>query len=119
MIYLNIDDNETNIPLIYADSFFKRFKGLMFKKDIKEGLFFSGNSVHMFFMKEPIDILILNKKSKIIGLYENAKPWRFAKIKTKGKIIIELPQGSIQKHNITENSNIYFKVDKKKKKTSK
>ena len=73
----------------------KRFFGLMGKKNIKTGLLFPKcNSVHTFFMKEDIDIIMIDKDKKIVLIKENV---------TKNKIIykkeayhtIELPKNTI------------------------
>lgn len=113
MIYLQVEKNGLKFPVEDSDTFFKKFKGLMFKKNIKTGIFFTENSVHMLFMREPIDILMLDSKSRVIKLYPYAKPWTFFKIVPKCKIIVELPKGSIEKGLITENSTVYFRIDKK------
>ena len=61
-----------------ADNFFIRFIGLMFKKDIKEGLFFQKcNSIHTFFMKESIDIIMTDKDYKVVFFFKKV----FLKIK--------------------------------------
>lgn len=114
MIYLQVERNGMQFPLKDANNFFAKFKGLMFKKNIDTGIFFKECSVHMFFMKTEIDIIMLDKKSNVLKLYPNAKPWRFIKINPKCKIIIELPAGSIEKGKIDLNSNLFFRIDKKK-----
>lgn len=104
--------NGKTIEIDFAKSFFSRLKGLMFKKNITKGIFFKENSVHMLFMFEPIDIIMLDKKDNIIKLYPYAKPWLFARIIPKCKIIIELPKGSIEKMGITKDSELLFKINK-------
>ena len=86
-----------------ADSFFKRFKGLMFRKDpIKdEGLWIVPcNAVHMFFMKFPIDIVLLNKQNEVVALHHDLKPWRMTKPVKAAYSTLELPAGSIEKLGI-------------------
>ena len=82
-----------------ADNFFIRFIGLMLKKDIKEGLFFPKcNSIHTFFMKESIDIIMTDKDYKVVFFQ---KGFRKNKIvyKKEAYHTIELPSNSI--NNLT------------------
>lgn len=113
MIYLQVEKNGEKFEIQDANTFFKKFRGFMFKKNISNGIFFKENSVHMLFMREPIDIIMLNNKSKIIKLYPAASPWTFFRIIPKCKLIIELPKGSIEKGKIEKDSNLYFRIDKK------
>ena len=94
--------NNQTIYLDKANTFSKRFFGLMGKRNIKKGLFFSKcNSIHTFFMKEEIDIIMIDKDKKIVYIKENV---------TKNKIIykkeayhtIELPKNSINNLKIGE-----------------
>jgi uncharacterized membrane protein (UPF0127 family) len=62
-----------------ADTFFKRFIGLMFRKDIspEEAVVFpNASAIHTFFMRFPIDIVFADKNRKIIKICENVRPWR-------------------------------------------
>lgn len=86
-----------------ADSFFKRFKGLMFRKEaiIEEGLWIIPcNSVHMFFMKFPIDVVLLSKQNRVLRVYPNLKPWRVTMPIKGAYSTLELPLGSIDKLGI-------------------
>lgn len=85
-----------------ANSFKKRFWGLIGKKEIKKGLFFPNTgSIHTFFMKENIDIIMLDKKMKII-LIKKAFPKNKILINLKAKYTIELPQNSIKEIMIND-----------------
>jgi len=99
-MYLLID-NKKIIELDIAKNFYLKFKGLMGKKNISRGLYFPNcNSIHMFFMKESIDVLYLNNKGIIISMDKGLKPWSVGKIRFAGKSLIELPYGTIDKYNI-------------------
>lgn len=57
-------------------SFVSRFWGLMGKKNIQEILCFPRcNSIHTFFMREAIDVIMTDKKGHILYAYKNLKPW--------------------------------------------
>ena len=70
----------TNIE--YATTFWTRFKGLMLRKKedfpIENALFFNDcNSIHMCFMKFPIDVIYLDKEFNVVKVVKNIKPWKF------------------------------------------
>ena len=57
-----------------CDNFFNRLIGLMFRKNINYGLCFKRcNSIHTFFMKENIDVVMTDKNNKVIYLKKNLK----------------------------------------------
>ena len=66
--------NNSNIKVIIANNFFKRLKGFMFKKNIDYCICFPKcNSVHTFFMKENIDIIMTDKDNNILKIVKSAK----------------------------------------------
>ncbi|QCJ44029.1 DUF192 domain-containing protein [Bacillus sp. S3] len=96
-----------------ADSFFKRLKGLMFLKNpiMNEGLLIVPcNSVHMFFMKFPIDVVLLNERNEVIKVYPNLKPWRMTKPLKAAHSILELPAGSINNLGIIVGNIIHVQL---------
>lgn len=93
---------EGNILIPYqikmADSFFKRLKGLMYRKEPleDEGLWIMPcNAVHMFFMKFPIDIVLLNEQNEVVEMHHSLKPWRMTKPQKAAYSTLELPAGAI------------------------
>jgi uncharacterized protein len=106
-----------NIPfrISMADSFFTRFKGLMFRKEAiqNEGLWIVPcNVVHMFFMKFPIDIVLLNEQTEVVKVYESLKPWKMTKPVKAAYSTLELPAGSIEKLGISIGNKIQCSVSK-------
>ncbi len=96
MISNNIED--TNINLIYADDFYKRFKGLMLKKDFDDGLLFTNlkdSCIHTFFMRFEIDIYFLDE-NRIIFEKVSLKPWKFYKPKKQAKYILETKKNKLK-----------------------
>ncbi|MFP5112710.1 DUF192 domain-containing protein [Bacillaceae bacterium C204] len=82
-----------------ADSFFKRLKGLMFRKDqlVEEGLWIIPcNSIHMCFMNFEIDAVFLNKEGRIVKMVEGLRPWRFINPIKNAYSVIELPAGTVK-----------------------
>ncbi len=79
-----------------ADTFFKRFKGLMGRKSIddKAGMLFYGcSSIHSFFMRFTIDVVYLSKDFTVVGV-ETIAPWRIGRIFKGARNVLELAQGA-------------------------
>ena len=95
-----INNQEFNVDV--ANSFKKRFLGLMGKRNIKTGIFFpKTGSIHTFFMKEAIDVIMIDKKNKVIYFKKNLKKNRIL-IKKKAYHTIELPSNSLNNININD-----------------
>lgn len=95
-----INNDKFNIEL--ANTFRKRLFGLMGKKNIKTGLFFpKTGSIHTFFMKEDIDVIMIDKENKVVYFKKNLKKNRIL-IKKKAHHTIELPHNSLNKININD-----------------
>ena len=83
--------NDKRIKIITFNTFFKKGKGLMFRKTpIKDIYMFKKcSSIHTFFMFQNIDVCILDKDYKIIYLKENMKKNRI--LVKKGYYTLEMP----------------------------
>lgn len=85
------------IKIKYADNYFKRLIGLMFKKDIDYGLLFIlkyGSSVHTSFMRFTIDVYFLDE-NKIIIDKTTLKPWKYYKSAKNAKFILETKENKL------------------------
>jgi uncharacterized membrane protein (UPF0127 family) len=76
--------HSTDIHLTLCNTFFLKFKGLMFQKEIipSEGLVFDefkdtkiNTAIHMLFMRFPIGVLWVNSDHVIVSKVL-AKPWK-------------------------------------------
>lgn len=93
-----------NIDIIDCNTFFSRLIGFMFKKNITNALLFNNcNSIHTFFMKENIDVIMCDKDNTIIYYYNNLKKNKIILPKKKVYKTIELP---INYFNIKINTKI-------------
>jgi uncharacterized membrane protein (UPF0127 family) len=75
-----------------------RMKGLLGRRDLPPGealIITHCQSIHMFFMKFPIDVIFCDSRNKVIGLCESLKPFCLSPIFFKASYAIELPIGSI------------------------
>lgn len=94
-----------------GESFSQRFLGLMGRgsMDPEEGLFLATSSIHMMFMRFPIDALFVDKPDdsgarRVVGVRENLPPWRGIVMPVPGaKAVIELPAGTLERHGVTTN----------------
>lgn len=89
---------DKEIYLKECKSFFSRFMGFMGKKNINISLMFNKcNSIHTFFMKENIDVIMCDNNNKILFYYKDLQ---------KNKII--LPKKNVKK--VFETPRLYFNI---------
>ena len=84
--------------IIIADTFFKRFKGLMGKKEFDDVMLFTNlkdSSIHTMFMRFEIDVYFIDKK-KVVFDKATLKPWRFYKPKKSAKYILETKKNKLK-----------------------
>lgn len=93
-----------------ADNFLIRLIGLLKNKNSKNSNLYipSCNSIHTFFMKFSIDVIMTDSKGKIVFLKENVKPFQIISC-PKAKDTIELEIGSIKKFKIKKGDMIKLK----------
>lgn len=98
MILNKTTDELINIKITYADNFFKRFKGLMGRKDIDFAILFynlKDSSIHTHFMRFDIDAYFLDK-NKIVFEKATLKPWKFYKPTKQATYILETKKDSLK-----------------------
>ena len=99
------DNKEINI--IECTSFFTRLKGFMFSKNINHALLFNKcNSIHTFFMKSNIDVIMCDKSNNILYFYNNLTKNKVILPKKNVYKVIELP---VNYFNIKTNERIIIK----------
>jgi uncharacterized membrane protein (UPF0127 family) len=82
-----------------AVNFLARGRGLMMSPPLPEGgglVLDPCGSIHMFFMRYPLDILFLNKEGDVVFMYKGIKPWRVGRIVRGAAMAVELPEGAIE-----------------------
>lgn len=94
------------LNLTYMNTPFKRLKGLMFKKNIKQNLIFKTNSIHTIFCLENIDVIMIDKQKNIKYIYPNLKPYRIILPKKQVHYTIEMPQSTIKQLKINKNTKL-------------
>ena len=89
---MNLEYNDKSICLINCKSFISRLIGFMFKKNIDYALLFNNcNSIHTFFMKSNIDVIMCNKNNEILYYYNNLEKNKIIWPKKNVFKVIELP----------------------------
>lgn len=71
--------------------------GLIGREEPEAIIFKTRFGIHTFFLKFPIDILVLDKNNNIASLKEGLKPWMVFFWNIKYDTLVELPAGSIKK----------------------
>lgn len=81
-----------------AQSIIDKIFGLLRKSNPRSLLFKTRFGIHTFFLKEPIDVLVLNK-NWLVAKTATVKPNRILIYNPTHEIVIELPNQSILKSN--------------------
>ena len=89
--------NNKEIDIEICKSFIKKTKGLMGKKNIKSGiLLVKCNSIHTFFMKDKIDVIMTDKNYKILHIYTSLPKNKIIFPKKNVYYIFELPKNTVK-----------------------
>jgi len=76
-----------------------RGRGLMMAPPLPQGgglVIEPCNSIHMFFMRYPLDIVFLGKEGNVVFMYKGIKPWRVGRVVRGARLAVELPEGAIE-----------------------
>jgi uncharacterized protein len=85
-------------------SSFRRMRGLLGRSGLERGggmLIDSAPSVHMFFMRFPIDVVFLDRDRKVVGVRHDLRPWRVAGAR-RAVAALELPAGAAAATGVRE-----------------
>ena len=89
---------------VVADSAWTRTKGLLGRESLGEDegiLLRPGGSIHMFFMRFPIDAVFLDRDLRVLRIAADLEPWRMAS-KRGAKSVLELPAGRCSRVGVAE-----------------
>jgi len=89
-----------------ADTIASRGKGLVGRESLAadQGLWIMASrlwfvpcpTIHMFFMKFPIDVLFLDSALRVVRVIENLRPWRVSPWVPSARSVLELKGGVLQ-----------------------
>lgn len=99
----------------FANSLLSQTKGLMFRKSISDDyalVFVLAKprmiTIHMLFVRFPIDVLFLDEIKRIVKT-AHLRPWTgLTSSSEKIKYMIEMPEGSIPKHELVVGEHLIF-----------
>jgi len=83
-----------------ADTFFSRMRGLLGRRTFSAGeamVITRCNSIHMFFMKFPIDAIFLDQDSRVVGDVKNIQPFKISPVFWTSERVVELPAGTLDR----------------------
>lgn len=86
-----------------ADSPWLRMRGLLGRAGLDAGTgmrFEPASSLHMWFMRFPIDVIYVDRDERVVKLVSELKPWRVSAARG-AKIAYEVPAGTIAETDIT------------------
>lgn len=92
------------------ESAFGRARGLLGRDGLEPGegmLIDRAGSVHMFFMRFPIDVVFLARDRTVVGVTHSLRPWRFAG--ARGAVAsLELPAGRAAEAGVEKGDRLVF-----------
>jgi uncharacterized membrane protein (UPF0127 family) len=86
-----------------ADNPWRRFMGLMGRPELPAGagLYLRPcSSIHMFFMRFPIDVAFIDSDLRVVRMYHGLRPWRMSRVVRRAKAAIELPSGALARAGV-------------------
>ncbi len=81
-----------------ARTFLSRGRGLLGRSALPEGsglLIEPCSSIHMLFMRFPIDAIFVDRQGQVVALYPSLPPWRLYAGHRRARYVLELPAGVI------------------------
>ncbi len=102
--------------LEWGASFLERFMGLMGRASLPagNGLYLETASIHMLFMRFPIDALFVSKAGPdgtrlVVGVREDLPPWRGIVLPVAdAEGVVELPAGTLRRHGTAVGDEVTF-----------
>ena len=104
--------NGCTVKIKKYNTFFTRFRGLMFRRQPleNEGIWIIPcNSIHMFFMFISIDVVFIDKNLKVVKVFPKVNPWKVIPPVKGAHSVLELPVGTIEQLQLKSGDNIVLK----------
>jgi uncharacterized protein len=98
------DGNVVCESCLIAKSPWLRMKGLLGRGDLPQGegiLLSPASSIHMAFMRFPIDAVFLARDLTVLRVVRDLAPWRMAS-KRRAHSVLELPAGTCERSGVRE-----------------
>lgn len=95
----------------FSPQFWFRLKGLLGRNHLPEGegiLLAPCNSIHMFFMRFPIDAIFLDRDDRIVAIYPDIRPWQMSGLHPSARKVLEFPAGTAARHKLAKGSSLHL-----------
>jgi uncharacterized membrane protein (UPF0127 family) len=110
------DDRLVCRKLILGESFGQRLMGLMGRASMEpdEGLYLETSSIHMMFMRFPIDALFTARpdesgERRVVAMRKGLPPWRGIVLPIRGAHgVVELPAGTLDDIGVNVGDSVVF-----------
>lgn len=104
---MNIVKTQNTVVLncLIAKTFWRRFCGLMGRKSIEpyEGMLFPHcRSIHTFFMRFSLDVVLLDRDAVVVDVIESFSPWRLLWPRSHVRHVLEMSAHCAKKHGIVQ-----------------
>lgn len=105
--------NQTRDIILAADakdavSIADKVLGLLKKSNPRFIILHTRFGIHTFFLKEPIDVVVLNKNCEVVALKERLRQNRIFLWNPKYNLVLEMPQNTIKKSKTRIGNKILF-----------
>lgn len=87
-----------------ANSLLRRGLGLMFRRELPDGhglALTPCNSIHMLFMRFPLDVAFCDREGRVLRVYHAIRPWRLSRIVRGARTAYELPAGTLARAGVS------------------
>ena len=88
---------------VLGDTALTRMRGLLGRRELPSGegiLLKPASSVHMAFMRFPIDAVFLDRELRVVKVATDLQPWRVAGSRG-AKAVLEIPAGEASRRGVT------------------
>jgi len=104
--------------LLLGESFMQRFMGLMGRASMNEGegLYLPTSSIHMMFMRFPIDALFLSREGEdgrrtVVSVRPDLPTWRGMVMPVRGaEGVVEMPAGTLARLGLAVGDEVVFEA---------
>ena len=99
--------------VIEANTFFNKLFGLITRRRLRdrEGFLIENcNGIHTFWMRYNIDVVFLDKKNRVLAIYNSVKPFRVTPFIKNAFFVLELKSGTIEKTSLRPGDLISFEA---------
>ncbi len=106
---MKVNGKEVSSNVETAYSFFRRFKGLMFRKSIEDDFVLHikpCNQIHMLNMRFAIDVVYLSADGKVVKADEDVKPGAICKTVKGAKSVAEMKSGAVKHFGINKGDTV-------------